>query len=243
MKQINILVPIAGKSKFFDENSIPFPKPLIEIKGLPMIQHTIKYLDGLKSKNFIFVIRETDAQKFHIDETLKLLTDNKAVIIKQNADTKGAACSCLLALESFDNDSELIISNGDQYLDIDLESVVNDFRKSNADAGVIYFHSVHPQWSYIKFDENNLVCEAAEKKPISRNAIAGFYYFKKGSDFGWAAQETIMKDIKVNDMFFIAPTLNELILKGKKVMGIQIDNNKFKSFYSPEKIREFERES
>lgn len=43
---LNILIPLAGPTPFFDSSEYPFPKPLIEIRGTPMIEHLI---DNLKS--------------------------------------------------------------------------------------------------------------------------------------------------------------------------------------------------
>ena len=241
MKSINVLIPIAGKSKFFDEDGGAFPKPLVEINGIPMIQYAIDTLNSLKDdKKFIFVIRQEHSLKFHLGYTLKLLTNEDSTIIEQRGDTKGAACSCLLAIEHINNDHELIISNGDQKVESNLTEIVQEFRNQKADAGVILFESVHPQWSYVKFDEAGQVCEAAEKKPISKNAIAGFYYFRKGSDFVSAAKNSILKGADVNGLFFIAPTLNEFILRGQKVSGIKIPNDRYHSFYSVDKIKAYQ---
>ena len=51
------------------------------------------------------------------------------------------------------------------------------------DGGVIVFDSVHPRWSFVRVDKAGFVIETAEKRPISRLATAGFYYFRRGADF------------------------------------------------------------
>ncbi len=93
----------------------------------------------------------------------------------------------------------------------------------------------------MKCDERNLVLEAFEKRPMSKNAVAGFYYFKKGRFFVEAAKRTIRKDMSLNGKFFIAPLLNELILQNKKILNNKIDKNAYHTFYSKEKINEYER--
>ena len=50
----------------------------------------------------------------------------------------------------------------------------------------------------------------------------------------------IQKDSSVNGSFFIAPTLNEMILKGKTIRTTKIDVEKYHTFYTPQKIKEYE---
>lgn len=238
---LNIVVPMAGNSLFFEEHELKFPKPLLEIKKKMMIQHVLDYLSTLEREHrYVFIINQSDAQQFHLDNVIRLLTNEDSVIIEQRGNTKGAVCSILLAIESINNDLPLIISNADQIIDRKLADVIKYFEEKNADAGAICFESVHPQWSYLLLDETSgKVVEAAEKRPISKNAIAGFYYFKRGRDFVEAAKRTIKKDVSVKDRYFTSLTFNELILEGKNVYPFLIKSEEYHSFYSPEKIQEF----
>jgi len=239
---INILMPMAGKSKFFDIPGYPFPIPLIEIEGNPMIELVINNFNSIeKKKKFIFVVNGDECNKYRLDNVLKLLTDDRCEIIKLSGETKGAACSALMAIEHINNDEELIIANSDQVIEEDLDRILNIFRKKNADAAVICFESVHPRWSYVQLDKNNRIVEAAEKRPISKNAIAGMYYFKHGKYFIEAAMESIRKDASVDGLYYIAPTLNELVLKSKKLEIYRIENEKYHTFYLPQKIEDYEK--
>lgn len=240
MEEINVLFPMAGKSKYFDTPEYPFPKPLIEVNGKPMIELVVNnYIKlGIKT-NFIFVVNYDDVIKYHLDNILSLITNNQLRIVVLQKDTKGAACSSLMAIEYINNNIPLIISNYDQYFDCDLNSIYLKMKEHNYDAGVIVFESVHPRWSYVKV-QGSKVIEAAEKNPISKNAIAGFYYFSQGKMFVDSAMHTIIKDAKVEGSFFIAPVLNELILENKTVGFEKIENDKYHSFYTPQKIKEYE---
>lgn len=148
-------------------------------------------------------------------------------------------CSALLAVELIENDDPLLVVNSDQIFEFDLNAKLAEFE--NYDAGVLSFESIHPRFAYVKCDERNLVLEAFEKRPMSKNAVAGFYYFKKGRFFVEAAKRTIRKDMSLNGKFFIAPLLNELILQNKKILNNKIDKNAYHTFYSKEKINEYER--
>ena len=237
---INILIPLAGSNKFFNESDYPYPKPLIEINNKTMIEHVIENFNNIKEdKQFIFIISNEDCKKYHLDNVLNLLTNNTCKIVKIDYLTKGAACSAMMAIEYINNDTPLIIANADQLFDNNLEGIISNFK--NVDGGVITFNSIHPRWSYVKVDENDYVVETAEKRPLSKHAIAGFFYFKLGKDFIRSAMNMIKKDAKVNELYYISPTLNEMVLENKKIKITKINNDMYHTFYTPKKIEEYER--
>jgi len=132
----------------------------------------------------------------------------------------------------------LMIANADQIFEDSVAELVGAM--GDADAGVVTFDSVHPRWSYVRLDDLGNVIETAEKRPISRSAIAGLYYFRRGMDFVQAAMQMIEKDAHVNESFFIAPALNEMILKGKTVRTARVRSERYHTFYTPQKIKEYE---
>ena len=237
---INILIPLAGEKQFFSENEYPFPKPLIEFNGKTMIEHILDNFSSIqKEKQFIFIVNSDDCKKYHLDNVLNILTDSQCKVIKLDSETKGAACSAMIAVEHIDNNVPLIISNADQLFDICLDDVLSTF--DDGDAGVITFESVHPRWSYVRLNSENKVTEATEKRPISKSAIAGFYYFKKGSDFISSSSKMIKKDASVNGLYYVAPSLNEMVLENKIINIFKVENDKYHTFYTPQKIKEYER--
>lgn len=237
---MNILIPLAGKNQFFNEAEYPYPKPLIEINNKTMIEHVINNFDSIKKKKqFIFIVNAGDCKKYHLDNVLNLLTDNSCKIIKIDNETKGAACSAMMAIEYINNDIPLIIANADQLFDNSLDVVLEEFKEF--DGGIISFDSIHPRWSYARADENNLIVETAEKRPLSKHAIAGFFYYKQGKDFISSAMNMIQKDFNINGLYYISPTFNEMVLENKKLAISKIENNKYHTFYTPQKIQEYER--
>lgn len=237
---VNILIPLAGSNQFFNEAEYPFPKPLIEINDKTMIEHVISNFDTIKQeKQFIFIVNNQDCKKYHLDNVLNLLTDNTCKIIKIDNETKGAACSAMMAIEYINNETPLIIANADQLLDDDLEEIILGF--NSVDGGVITFSSIHPRWSYARVDESRYIVETAEKRPLSKHAIAGFFYFRHGVDFINSAMNMIKKGASVNELYYISPTFNEMVLQNKRLIINEISNDKYHTFYTPQKIQEYER--
>ncbi|EAH8792442.1 glycosyl transferase family 2, partial [Campylobacter jejuni] len=236
---LNIVVPIAGKSYFFDNEKDGFPKPFIEICGKTMLEHFVKNYENVKNKRFIFILKEEDVKRYHLDDAINVLTNNQSKIIILKNETQGMVCSVLMAIDEINLNDSLLIVNMDQIFEYDLNEIILEL--SLNDAGILSFESVHPRWAYVKCDENNFVLEAFEKKPVSKNAIAGFYYFNKAEFFVKSAFEMIKKDVNYEGEYFIASTLNELILQDKKIINISIDKNRFFTFYSHVKINEYER--
>lgn len=238
---MNLVIPIGSSSQFFSIEEYGYPKPLIEIMGVPMIEHVIKNITyGNNFKKIIFIARQDECDRFHLDDTLNLLSPIKPEIIKLRADTQGALCSVLLAVEHIHQNEPLLISNADHIFDRGIANYLHQFIDSDLDAACLTFNSVHPRWSYVKTDEDSLVIETAEKRPISKNAIAGIYMYKKGSDFVEYAMDSIKRGSGIEGKYFISPVFNEYILSGKKVGQLIVPNEQYHSFYSPQKIEEYE---
>ncbi len=236
---VNILLPAMGQSEFFKDYY--FPKLLTEIHGETMLEHVIRNYAAVEEKQYILVLGQKECSEFHIDNSAKMLTgkDGKIVILKNQ--TKGALCTCLMAVEYIDSETPLIIANSDQIIDVDYNDVIRYFKENGSDAGVITFPSIHPRWSYAKTAEGEIV-EVAEKRPFSKQAIAGFYYFKHGADFVEAAKRAILKQSSLNGRFYISASINELILMNRRVTEYPVEKGAYHPFYSPEKISEYEAE-
>lgn len=238
---MNLLIPIASFSKFFNLDDYGYPKPLIEISGKPMIQHVIENITkNQKFKKIIFVVKQDECDKYHLDSVLNLVSPVLPEIVKLRADTQGALCSVLLAVQHIYNDEPLIISNADQIFDGGLDKYFDDFLNSDLDAACLTFGSVHPRWSYVRCAEDGRVVETAEKRPISKKAIAGLYMYKKGKDFAKYGMDSIKHGSSIEGKYFISPVFNEYILAGEKVGYFEVDDGTYHTFYSPQKIEEYE---
>jgi dTDP-glucose pyrophosphorylase len=209
--------------------------------GRPMIQHVIENLtQDTQFKRIIFIVRQDECDKYHIDNILNLLSPFKPEIIKLRSDTRGALCSVLLSVEHINYAEPLVIANADQIFDGGISSYLKEFIECGLDAACLTFGSVHPRWAYVRTNHQNQVVETAEKRPISKHAIAGIYMYRNGLDFVKYAMDTIKHRSSVEHSYFISLVFNEFILSSKKVGHFEISNNSYHTFYTPQKIKEYE---
>lgn len=236
---MKVIIPMAGSDELFRRHGFHFAKPVIEIDRRPLVEHAFDCLSTIPDASYAFVVRKEDDLRFHLRDVLQLLNP-KVTVLRADGDTAGAGCTALLAIEHIDMDGELIIANADQIVNIDFSAMLADFRRRELDAGTIVFDSVHPRWSFVKTDDAGFVIEAAEKRPISRLATAGVYYFRRGRDFVDAMQTMIRKGAEVNGGYFVCPSLNELILAQKRIGVYPIDRDRYISLATPQAVDEYE---
>lgn len=237
---LKIIIPLGGSSDLFSSAGYYYPKPLIEVNGLPMIEVVLQNpLKITEDKKFIFIVKEEDCSKFHLDNTLKILVKD-STIIKIKNETKGGLCSVLLAIDEIQEDDELLILNGDQVVDHNFSQILDYWKSKYAEAGLVTFKSVHPRWAYARV-KDDIVLQTAEKNPISNNAIAGIYYFKNAKLFFDSSFSVIKNDVQLDGKYFISPVINEYVLKNKSVIPFNIETLEYHLFYSPQVLQEFER--
>ena len=217
--KLNVLIPMAGAGSRFAQAGYTFPKPLIEVKGKPMIQVVVENLNI--DANFIYVVQKEHREKYNLDTLLNLITPN-CKIVETDGMTEGAACTALLAKEFIDSNAPLFFANSDQFVEWDSNEFLYKMNETDADGGIVTFKSTHPKWSFARVNDKGYVLEVAEKNPISDNATVGFYYWKHGSDFVQYAEEMIEKDIRVNGEFYVCPAFNQAIEHYQKIRTFNI---------------------
>ncbi len=218
--KMNVLIPMAGAGSRFEQAGYTFPKPLIEVKGKPMIQLVVDSLN-IDAKH-IFVAQKSHYEKYNLKHLLNLVSPNCEIVCVDGV-TEGAACTTLLAKKFIDNNEPLVFANSDQFLDWDSNEFMYSMEADEIDGGMLTFTATHPKWSFAKLDNDGFVTEVAEKKPISDIATVGVYYWKHGSDYVKYAEQMIRENIRVNNEFYVCPVFNEAIKDHKKIKTFHFD--------------------
>ena len=218
---MKVLIPMAGEGSRFVKKGYTFPKPLIDVRGKPMIQKVVENLDFISE--YIFLVRKKHIQEYAgLVDTLERITNGSYKIVEVDSLTEGAACTALLAKEHINSDEDLLIANSDQFIEYQRQNFISLKDMTSVDAIVWTFNAVHPKWSFVKTNARGYITEVAEKRPISDIATCGMYWYRKGSDFVKYAEQMVEKDIRVNNEFYIAPVYNELIQDKKSLIPFYV---------------------
>lgn len=219
--EMNILIPMAGAGSRFSIAGYTFPKPLIEVRGKPMIQVVV---DNLNIQGtYTYVVRKEHYEKFNLKHMLNIITPNCNIVCVDTL-TEGAACTTLLAKQYIDNNNPLLIANSDQFMEWNSSEFMYSVTSGKCDGSILTFPNTHPKFSYAKVDSEGYVTEVREKQVISNIATVGVYYWSRGTDYVKYAEQMINKNIRVNNEFYVAPVYNEAIADGKKIKVFNVGN-------------------
>ena len=139
-ERLNVLIPMAGAGSRFELAGYTFPKPLIEVKGKPMIQVVVENLN--LEANYIYVVQKQHREKYNLDTLLNLITPG-CKIVETDGITEGAACTALLAKEFIDNDNPLFFANSDQFVEWDSNEFMYKMNETDADGGIVTFTALN----------------------------------------------------------------------------------------------------
>lgn len=235
---MNVVIPMAGAGSRFRKAGYANIKPLIDVKGRPMIQRVVQNLNLMS--HHILICQQAHIQEYHLDSVLPwLMQPGQTCEIKAvDGLSEGAACTILSVADLIDNDAPLIIANSDQFVEGSMTAFMYKMQSEAVDGGLLVFRGTEdPKWSYAKLNAEGWVSDIQEKKVISEWATVGIYYWKRGSDFVRYTRQMIEKNIRVNNEFYVAPVYNEAIADGKKIAVFEC--NKMWGLGTPEDLEIF----
>lgn len=243
---MTIVVPMAGRgSRFLEAQHLnpeySRPKPLINIKGKPMVQWALESLPFVhlpfrpaKTKkikvsptNLVFICRRDHEEDFGISKLLKEIFSDYIRVLFVDQITRGAAETVLLAKDFINTDEDIIVSDSDHFFDgMSLYSAI--LKRGLKTSGIIPVFKPpdkDPKWSFTLFGKNRVALAVGEKDAelASQGAYAniGAYYFSAGRIFVEEAESMIRDDdmygAEDKREFYVAPIYDRLIKKGHRI--------------------------
>ncbi len=242
MRNLQVLMPMAGLGSRFANAGFELPKPLIPVDNMPMFHKALSSIENIKAdKSFYFVIRQQHVEEQGLDQLIKeALSEANIVILPEM--TRGAAETALAAAPQLNPNDGLIIMDCDLWFQsADYNHMVENCLadKDNISGGLLTFTANNPRYSYAKFGNDNIVTETAEKQVISDHAITGAYFFATAREFIDAANQLLAQP--VNDKmpeYYLSLLYNILINDGKKIKAATVDE--FASFGTPEELAAYQ---
>ena len=238
IEDVNVIIPAAGEGSRFAKAGWKKPKPFIDVDGRPMLDHVIENVVPHGSNATVLL------RKSHIQAQPNIVENFKkagADIFSIENLTEGTACTVLLARKVFDNGSPMIVANSDQLVDFNVSDYVSDCLNRGLDGSILVFRdpTMDPKWSFAKVDEQGLVTEVAEKKPISDLATVGIYLFTRGRDFVSAAVDMLAANDRVNGEFYTCPVYNYMITNGARIGVYEVAMGAMSGLGTPKDLTDF----
>lgn len=232
---VTIVIPAAGEGSRFANAGWKKPKPFIDVKGEPMLNHVIRNVVPAGAGATLLLRRD------HIEAqagAVSRFEDKGVQVVPVDGLTEGTACTVLLARKHFDGDAPMMVANSDQIVDFDVADFVNDCLERGLDGSILVFRdpAKDPKWSFARTGPGGLVAEVAEKKPISELATVGIYLFARGRDFVAAAADMIAVNERVNGEFYTCPVYNYMIANGARIGVYEISQDAMHGLGTPEDL-------
>jgi NDP-sugar pyrophosphorylase family protein len=233
---MNIVIPMVGAGSRFAKEGFLEPKPLIDVLGKTLIEHSIDSFNV--AGKFIFITRD-----FHNPEHNKNLSEilkkkrpeSKEIRLKRL--TSGAAESVLAAKELINNDEPLIIYNCDQLINWNPEDFLKFIVKKKPDTALVLYDSTDPKNSFVEIIQGKIV-KFVEKVVISNHASIGFHYWAHGSDFVKSAEQLIDNFREEGKKeCYISGTFD--YLKDKVILPYHVPNSEFIPLGTPEDVAKY----
>jgi RpiB/LacA/LacB family sugar-phosphate isomerase len=229
---VNLVIPIAGVGQRFINAGYNLPKQLITIGDRTHMEWSMRCIERTIETRTIFIMRRDQQLNHSLDVILKEKFGENCVIVTVPGVTGGAVDTVLRAEELINNDEPLIIYTPDVYFEPHLQVSKDLFE--DCDGHILTFKANSTNYSYVELDNSGYASRTEEKKIISPFAAVGVYMYSKGQDFVQVAKELMAANDRTNNEFYLCPTYNYLIRKGKKIKTTLID--KMHIFGTPEEM-------
>ena len=238
MKEMTIIITMAGMGTRFRSAVYSCPKYMIEVKGKSLFEWS---LDSLVDYNdhvskYIFIVRKEDNAKSFIIEKCIEYGIKEIKVVEIDYLTDGQATSCMLAIPYCDMESPIMVYNIDTYV----EPHQLKYKDICGDGYIPCFIAQGDHWSFVRTDESGKVSEIREKQRISDNCTLGAYYFSSAKLYQQLYNEYYADraNLEKNEKY-IAPLYNHMIKKELLVTISLIDFQKVHVLGTPEELEVF----
>lgn len=238
MKDMTVIITMAGLGSRFRKAGYACPKYMIEAKGKTLFEWSMDSLVGYNDhvSKYVFVVRKEDNTETFIKEKMLKYGISNVEVIGIDYLTDGQATTCMLAIPYCDPEKSILVYNIDTYV----EPYEMKYEDISGDGQIPCFHADGDHWSFVKLDEFGRAVEVREKKRISDNCTLGAYYFSSASLYKSLYEEYYKDDrnLEKNEKY-IAPLYNFMIEKGMLVTISIVDNKKVHVLGTPEELQIF----
>lgn len=242
MRNLHIIMPMAGEGSRFRNAGWTTPKPLIELKGKPLFVRAIESVkvEGAPMK-YSFIVRQEHIDEYGVDKSITCILPDADVYSVEKT-TRGAVETCLIAEKGIADDDAIVVMDCDlefeskEYIRLIKEALNTSAREAKGGA-LVSFSSNLPRYSYAELGEDGLVKRTAEKEVISNHALCGAYFFASGREFKEAAHRLLNELLMLKPEYYISLLYNYLLKDGSPVKLAPME--KYYSYGTPEELNQY----
>ncbi len=204
---------MAGKSSRFFKAGFDKPKHQLTLNDQYVFDLAVEsFAEFFKTELFLFILQDTYQTLEFVEQRIKALGIEQALIHVLDNDTMGQAHTVYLGIDNPDIDDEepLFIFNIDTFHH---NFIKPDF-VDQVDGYLEVFKGEGDHWSFVAIDADGVVTHTAEKERISEYCSNGLYYFKSKKLFMQMFDDAVKQKLMVKGEYYIAPMYNLLIKQG-----------------------------
>lgn len=228
---MQIVIPMSGIGKRFMDAGYADPKPLIEVDGMPIIEHVVNMFPG--ERNFTFICNGEHLKTTRMREILERIAPG-CCIVEIPPHKKGPVYAVAYMMDALPDDEEVIVNYCDFSCYWDYPGFLEHTRARQADGAVPAYRSFHPHmlgttnYAFMR-DDDQWMLAIKEKEPFTDNrmqefASSGTYYFRTGAILKKYFQATMDRDLNLKGEYYVSLVYNLLKEDGLKVSIFEIEH-------------------
>lgn len=236
---MNIIIPLGGRGSRFKDEGYSKPKPLIQILGKEMIFYLIDNLNIGPNDN-LFIIYHSDLDNYNFTSLIRNRYSSNIYLIRLDRNTFGACDTVLYGVNHIDEcyyNYKTILCDCDTFYYYD---IIEHFRKQSNNA-IFCFRDLQnkPIYSYINFDDNNIIYDIKEKNKISNYANTGCYCFENLFLLKKYCEKVINNKDNYETELFTSYVISEMIKDKHIFYANEINIRDFKCVGTPLQLKLF----
>lgn len=239
-----IVVPMAGVGQRFVDAGYREPKPLIPVEGRAMIEHVIDLYPG--AEDFLFIVNEDHLRAWPVEAIVRRKVP-RARIVAIPPHKLGPVPTVLAAVDEVPDDEEVVVSYCDFGMVWDFAVFRAAVRRLHADGAIPCYRGFHPHslgstlYAYVR-ERDGWLEEIREKGHFTPNrmdefASAGVYYFRTGALVKRFFAETVRRDVRVNNEYYVSVVYNLMHEAGLRTLVWEVE--RFLQWGTPEDLGDY----
>jgi UDP-N-acetylglucosamine diphosphorylase / glucose-1-phosphate thymidylyltransferase / UDP-N-acetylgalactosamine diphosphorylase / glucosamine-1-phosphate N-acetyltransferase / galactosamine-1-phosphate N-acetyltransferase len=215
-----VVMPMAGRGQRFKDAGVTIPKPLIMVKGDPMVLRatsSLSFFARIPRRNIVAVVRVDDVENYRIGAELSKLFPGISVLVDENP--QGATSTALVARNYFIPGTRALLMDCDIWFRSPIYEKLLLHPQAGLAGAIPVFAAEGDRWSFSAVDSNETIHQIVEKRRVNVPgctllANVGFYYFADALDFVHHA-EAVLKKKLLDSECYLSYVIQEMIQAGR----------------------------